>query len=154
MLTGTRMKIAIASLACAAAVAAAPAALAQTPQQHGASTSAPSQMDMKSMMKDMNDKMGSMPMTGNPDIDFAMMMRVHHLGAIQMAEAQLKAGKEPRNAFAGPPSAPVEVVSPGTVNDVESTRRAGKLLYVCFLQDSSKAPPHAALGMAKVVTVK
>ena len=96
MLTGTRMKIAIASLACAAAVAAAPAALAQTPQQHGASTSAPSQMDMKSMMKDMNDKMGSMPMTGNPDIDFAMMMRVHHQGAIQMAEAQLKAGKEPQ----------------------------------------------------------
>lgn len=88
------MKIAIASLACAAAVAATPAALAQTPQQHGAS--APSQMDMKSMMKDMSDKMGSMPMTGNPDIDFAMMMRVHHQGAIQMAEAQLKAGKEPQ----------------------------------------------------------
>jgi uncharacterized protein (DUF305 family) len=97
MFTGTRMKIAIASLACAAAVAAAPAALAQTPQQHGASASAPSsQMDMKSMMKDMNDKMGSMQMTGNPDIDFAMMMRVHHQGAIQMAEAQLKAGKEPQ----------------------------------------------------------
>lgn len=90
------MKIAIASLACAAAAAAGSAALAQTPQQHGASASAPSQMDMKSMMKDMSDKMGSMPMTGNPDIDFAMMMRVHHQGAIQMTEAQLKAGKEPQ----------------------------------------------------------
>ncbi|CAA9502425.1 MAG: hypothetical protein AVDCRST_MAG17-1459 [uncultured Solirubrobacterales bacterium] len=67
----------------------------------------------------------------------------------------LKAGKEPpRTAFAGPPSAPVEVVSPGTVNDVETLRRRGKVLFVCFLQDSPKKPPHAALGMAKVVTVE
>lgn len=66
----------------------------------------------------------------------------------------LKAGKEPRAAFAGPPSAPVEVVSPGTVNDVEVRQRAGKVLFVCFLQDSAKKPPHVALGMAKVVTVK
>jgi hypothetical protein len=67
----------------------------------------------------------------------------------------LKAGKEPpRTAFAGPPSAPVEIVSPGTVNDVETMRRRGKVLFVCFLQDGPKKPPHAALGMAKVVTVK
>lgn len=35
-------------------------------------------MDMKAMMKDMHDKMSSMPMSGNPDVDFAMMMRIHH----------------------------------------------------------------------------
>ncbi|MEO6322844.1 MAG: hypothetical protein ABIO73_20235, partial [Polaromonas sp.] len=35
-------------------------------------------MDTKTMMKDMNEKMSSMPMTGNQDVDFAMMMRVHH----------------------------------------------------------------------------
>lgn len=53
-------------------------------------------MDMKSMMKDMNDKMASMQMTGNADIDFAMMMRIHHQGAIFMAQAELSAGKEPK----------------------------------------------------------
>ena len=52
-------------------------------------------MDMKAMMKDMNDKMSSMQMSGNQDMDFAMMMRIHHQGAISMAEAELSGGKEP-----------------------------------------------------------
>ena len=66
----------------------------------------------------------------------------------------IKAGKEPRNAFAGPPSALTEIVSPKTTNDVEERLKPGKNLLVCFLQDSPKKPPHAALGMAKVVTVR
>ena len=53
-------------------------------------------MDMKSMMKDMNDKMGSMTMSGNQDVDFATMMRMHHQGAIDMAQVELKSGKEPK----------------------------------------------------------
>ncbi len=53
-------------------------------------------MDMKAMMKDNNDKMGSMQMTGDHDVDFAMMMKMHHQGAITMAEAELKMGKEPQ----------------------------------------------------------
>lgn len=53
-------------------------------------------MDMKGMMKDNNDKMSSMKMTGNVDVDFAMMMRIHHLGAIDMAEAELRDGKDPQ----------------------------------------------------------
>jgi uncharacterized protein (DUF305 family) len=44
-------------------------------------------------MKDMNDKMASMPMSGDADVDFAVMMRIHHIGAIDMAEAELKDGK-------------------------------------------------------------
>jgi uncharacterized protein (DUF305 family) len=52
--------------------------------------------DMKTMMKDKSDKMSSMSMTGNPDVDFAMMMRMHHQGAIDMAQAELKNGKEPQ----------------------------------------------------------
>lgn len=52
-------------------------------------------MDMKAMMKDNNDKMTGMKMTGNADADFAMMMRMHHQGAIDMAEAQLRSGKDP-----------------------------------------------------------
>lgn len=52
-------------------------------------------MDMKAMMKDNNEKMAGMNMTGNADADFAMMMRMHHQGAIDMAEAQLRSGKDP-----------------------------------------------------------
>ena len=32
-------------------------------------------------------------MSGNPDVDFAAMMRIHHQGAIDMAQAELKDGK-------------------------------------------------------------
>lgn len=52
-------------------------------------------MDMKAMMKANSDKMTSMQMMGNTDMDFAMMMRVHHQGAIDMAEAELRDGKDP-----------------------------------------------------------
>ena len=52
-------------------------------------------MDMKGMMKDSNDKMSAMKMTGNADVDFATMMRMHHQGAIDMAQAQLRDGKSP-----------------------------------------------------------
>ena len=51
-------------------------------------------MDMKVVMKNNDDKMASMKMTGNADVDFAMMMRVHHQGAIDMAEAELRDGKD------------------------------------------------------------
>ena len=53
-------------------------------------------MDMKAMMKDMGGKMTSMPMSGDPDVDFAMMMRIHHQGAIDMANAELANGKDPQ----------------------------------------------------------
>jgi len=53
-------------------------------------------MDMKAMMKDSNDKMASMQMTGDPDVDFAMMMTMHHQSAITMAETELKMGEEPQ----------------------------------------------------------
>ena len=52
--------------------------------------------DMKSMMSDMNDKMTAMKPTGNTDVDFAMMMRVHHQSAVTMAEAELQNGKDPQ----------------------------------------------------------
>lgn len=52
-------------------------------------------MDMKGMMKEQHDKMSSMPMSGDPDIDFATMMKMHHQGAITMAETELRDGKSP-----------------------------------------------------------
>ena len=52
-------------------------------------------MDMKAMMEQGHKQMMSMPMTGKPDVDFAMMMREHHQGALTMAEMELKDGKDP-----------------------------------------------------------
>lgn len=53
-------------------------------------------MDMKSMMMDMESKMSAMKSSGNTDVDFAMMMRMHHQSAITMAEAELQNGKDPQ----------------------------------------------------------
>lgn len=75
-----------------------PASSGQGAMQRGKGDASPMSgagMDMKGMMKDNNDKMSSMQMTGNADVDFAMMMRIHHLGAIDMAQAELKDGKAP-----------------------------------------------------------
>lgn len=53
-------------------------------------------MDMKPMMMDMQTRMSAMKPSGNMDVDFAMMMRVHHQSAITMAEAELQNGKDPQ----------------------------------------------------------
>lgn len=52
--------------------------------------------DMKAMMMKGHEKLMSMPMTGKPDVDFAMMMREHHAGAVEMAQWQLQHGKDPK----------------------------------------------------------
>ena len=44
-------------------------------------------------MTKMHAQMEAMKMTGNVDDDFAMMMRAHHQGAIDMAKVELAAGK-------------------------------------------------------------
>lgn len=75
----------LAAAALGASALLAPVAHAQQPA---------GQMDMKAMMKKDHEKMGSMPMTGKPDVDFAMMMREHHKGALTMAEMELKDGKD------------------------------------------------------------
>jgi uncharacterized protein (DUF305 family) len=51
--------------------------------------------DMSTLMKDMNKKMDSMHMTGDPDHDFAEMMIVHHQAAIDMAEVERRSGNDP-----------------------------------------------------------
>jgi len=48
----------------------------------------------QSMMSGMQE-MQSMKPTGNVDKDFAMMMRMHHQQAIQMAKTELARGKSP-----------------------------------------------------------
>ena len=44
----------------------------------------------------MGGKMSSMQMSGDPDVDFASMMRIHHQGAIDMANVELSSGKNPQ----------------------------------------------------------
>lgn len=87
--------------AAAAALFAAP--VASIAQAHGgehgtgapaAGSQPPGGMDMMSMMNSNHQKMMSMPMTGKPDVDFAMMMRMHHLAGIQMAQVELRDGKD------------------------------------------------------------
>jgi uncharacterized protein (DUF305 family) len=46
-------------------------------------------------MQSMQEQMGQVPVTGDPDVDFAAMMIPHHQGAIDMANAQLADGKDP-----------------------------------------------------------
>ena len=52
--------------------------------------------DMKKSMETMSKDMASMPMTGDADRDFALMMRIHHQGAIDMSQAELVTGKDPQ----------------------------------------------------------
>ena len=61
-----------------------------TPMMKGNAT------DMRAMMADMQGQMASMTSSGDMDVDFAMMMRVHHQSAVTMAEAELQNGKDPQ----------------------------------------------------------
>ena len=107
MISKFNPKIASVAVLALTAVLFLPAASAQTGAMPGAAPMQGMQgtggavgmsggMDMKAMMKDNNDKMSSMAMTGNSDVDFAMMMRIHHQGAIDMAQAELRDGKDPQ----------------------------------------------------------
>jgi hypothetical protein len=47
-------------------------------------------------MTSMDAAMSSISMTGNPDVDFAVMMIAHHQGAIDMAKVELRYGTDAR----------------------------------------------------------
>lgn len=54
------------------------------------------QNKMMGIMHTMEDKMMAMQMSMDPDDDFAMMMKMHHQGAIDMANAELQEGDDPQ----------------------------------------------------------
>lgn len=103
----------ICALGALALLGSAPAGLAQTPatpaEKSGTKgAAAPAKKDsMMGGMSDMSGKgemresmmgmmknMESMKMSGDTDRDFAMMMKVHHQAAIDMAQMELKDGKD------------------------------------------------------------
>ena len=51
--------------------------------------------DMKQSMKSGMESMQNMEMSGDIDKDFAMMMKIHHQGALDMAKMELAHGKSP-----------------------------------------------------------
>lgn len=50
--------------------------------------------DLMSAMSKMHAEMEAMKMSGDMDHDFAMMMRTHHMGAIEMAKVEIARGKD------------------------------------------------------------
>ena len=95
----TRSRLLLIAGALAVGLAVLPAA-AQETQQHPAQPQAGGTMGMhgaamQAAMQHMQEGM-SMPMSGNPDVDFANMMILHHQGAIDMAGVELESGKDPQ----------------------------------------------------------
>ena len=91
----------IASLVISAALALAPAVTvakdAMKPMPGVASpdtTNSPAGKAETAAMQEMMKTMNGMQPTGDPDTDFVMMMIPHHQGAIDMAEVELKYGKD------------------------------------------------------------
>lgn len=90
---GLVVAIALVTLPCSASAQTQPTASTKINTDKGAAADAT--VRMHKSMEDMQKKAVAMIMTGDPDTDFAMMMVAHHQGAIDMAEAELEAGKDP-----------------------------------------------------------
>ena len=86
-----RFKDALLITAVAAAMLT-PIAATATDDAHDHSTS----QAMHSAMDAGMQTMKSTRMTGDPDVDFATMMKMHHEAGIKMAEAYLKGAEDPK----------------------------------------------------------
>src|SRR5688500_11368537 len=60
----------------------------------GTDTAGMAGKSMMSIMQSNMDQMKGMSSTGNPDNDFAALMKVHHMGAIEMAQLELVRGTD------------------------------------------------------------
>ena len=90
--------IALLTAAAASAQTASPAMPASgamgKPMMSGMEAGSPS-MEMQSTMMSGMEKMKQMKMTGDTDKDFAMMMKMHHQQALEMAKPEVDHGKSP-----------------------------------------------------------
>ena len=68
----------------------------ESPMQGMQGKGMPASGDMRGSMMGMMKGMESMQMSGDTDRDFAMMMKMHHQGAIDMAQQELQGGKDPK----------------------------------------------------------
>jgi len=88
----TALWLAAASVQAQTAPAMAPSATMPMGQMH---KGAAAPQDMKASMMMGMEGMQKMTSTGDIDKDFAMMMKLHHQQAVNMAEMQLAKGKSP-----------------------------------------------------------
>lgn len=68
---------------------------ATTPSENTATNTTPTATNGANLMELMNknmQEMKSMQSSGNPDNDFASMMKTHHMGALEMAQAEVAQG--------------------------------------------------------------
>ena len=65
------------------------------PTRNGGKTPRGADAEFRHGMMTMQHEMNNMKMTGDPDRDFVMMMIPHHRGAVEMAQVELKYGKDP-----------------------------------------------------------
>jgi uncharacterized protein (DUF305 family) len=98
---GMRLSVARASRALTAAVfftAASPAGAQGTamPDKMQSSDKSSPSIAMKQSMSGMMKGMQEMALSGDTDRDFAAMMKIHHQGAVDMAQAELASGKDPQ----------------------------------------------------------
>jgi uncharacterized protein (DUF305 family) len=96
----TRYRLPLIAGALAMGLAALPATAqdtqhAPTQPQTGGDTMGMHGSAMHAALQHMQQGM-TMPMSGDPDMDFAKMMIPHHQGAIDMARIELKSGKDPQ----------------------------------------------------------
>lgn len=73
-----------------------PMPMNKTAMQGSTAKSGSKSMELTLSMENMHKKMASMWMTGYTDLDFAMMMREHHQGALDMAKVELQKGNDPQ----------------------------------------------------------
>lgn len=98
----SRLRILLVSMTALLAIAAcnqqsdnADTAVESGDMKHESSATDEPSSQMHMAMVRMSDDMAKMKMSGDTDRDFAGMMIIHHQGAIDMAELQVKNGKDP-----------------------------------------------------------
>jgi uncharacterized protein (DUF305 family) len=88
------MRMPAATLAVLAILVASPAGLANEMKMSTRAGAGPGDKALQDSMATMMARMHAKP-TGDVDADFVTMMLPHHLGAVDMAKAELKYGKDP-----------------------------------------------------------